>query len=255
MRKAWMAVAMMTAAVTVSGCVVYVGDGDDKRFMDSRASDGFLVLDRDGDFNRLGGDINLRGRIGGDLSLVSGDVDADELMVGGDVSIAAGDVTYIGSVGGEASIAGGDVDFAADVGDELSIAAGDLTVSGDIRGEAAMAAGDMHLSASFRDGLSAQADHIVFDGSVDGELTLVAANRIKRSRSGDASHGLIEIGGEIADGGEICGRSVVFDASSRVSGSLAVWAEQEPVVEPGARVGNIQFTPRNGEECDDLIDR
>jgi cytoskeletal protein CcmA (bactofilin family) len=255
MRKAWLIATTMAAAVTVSGCVIYVDDNDNKHRLNHRSSDGYRVLDQNGDYSRLGGDINLRGRIGGDLSLVSGDVDADQLDVGGDVSIAAGDVNYTGTVGGDASVAGGDVDWAADVGRELSIAAGDLNVSGNISDEASLAAGDMRLTAVFLDDLTAQADQIRFDGSVEGELTLIAANRIKRNRRDDREHGLIELAGEIRNGGEICARTLVIDSDARISGSLHVWAENEPETAPGARAGNVIFEPRNGRECDDILDR
>jgi cytoskeletal protein CcmA (bactofilin family) len=254
MRKAWLIATTMAVAVTVSGCVIYVDDNEDKHRMSHRSSDGFQVLDQNGDYSRLGGDINLRGRIGGDLSLVSGDVDADRLNVGGDVSIAAGDVNYSGSVGGEASVAGGDVDWNADVADELSIAAGDLTVSGRMSSEASLAAGEMHLTANFMDDLTAQADHISFEGTVDGELTLVAANRIKRRRLDDPEHGLIELAGDIRNGGEVCARTVVIDSNANISGPLHVWAESEPDLS-GGQVSNLIYEPRNGRECDDILDR
>lgn len=256
MRKAWLVAASVTAALAVSGCVIVVGD-DDADFKinrDSRSADGFVVLNRDGGYSRLGGDINLRGRIGGDLSLISGDVDADTLDVGGDVSIAAGDVNFNGSVDGEASVAGGDVDWNADVGDELSIAAGDLDVSGRILGEASLAAGEMTLDADFTNGLTAAGDHIEMYGSVDGELVLVAADEIKRNRRNDAEHGLIQIHGEIADGGEVCGRTVEFGSDARISGQLLVWAESEPNYASGNQARNVVFEARDGRDCDDLLD-
>lgn len=257
MRKAWLAAASVTAALAVSGCVIVVGDDDHdfKMNRDSRSSDGYLVLNRDGDYSRLGGDINLRGRIGGDLSLISGDVDADALDVGGDVSIAAGDVDFTGSVDGEASIAGGDVNWDANVGDELSIAAGDLDVRGRILGEASLAAGEMTLDAQFTDGLTAAGDRIEMLGSVAGELVLVAADEIKRNRRDDPQHGLIQINGEIADGGEVCGRVVEFGSDARISGQLLVWAESEPAFAAGNQSRNVVFEARDGRDCDDILDR
>lgn len=256
MRKAWLAAASMTAALATSGCVIVVGD-DDASFKlnrDSRSADGYIVLNRDGGFSRLGGDINLRGRVGGDVSLISGDVDADDLDVGGDVSIAAGDINFAGRVDGEASVAGGDVDWAADVGDELSIAAGSLDVSGEIRGEASLAAGEMTLHADFRDGLKAAADQIELNGSVSGPLVLVAADEIKRNRRNDAEHGRIALDGRIADGGEVCGRTVEFGSDASISGQLLVWAESEPSYARGGQSSNVVFELRDGRDCDDLID-
>jgi hypothetical protein len=255
MRKAWMATAAMLAALTTSGCVLVVSGDGDKDFNEFKNSDGFRVLDRDGSYSRIGGDIDLRGRVGGDLSLISGDVTADALEVGGDVSLAAGDVDFTGSVGGEASVAAGDVDWSADVGDELSIAAGELNVAGHIVGEASLAAGEMTLAATFDDGLSAAADEIYMAGRVRGELTLVAANKIRNRRRDEVSHGRIELSGEIVDGGEVCTRTLRLTSTANVSGTLRVWAEETPSIDAGADSGNLVFEARDGCDCDDILDR
>jgi len=256
MTKFWLAATALTTALMTSGCVVVVADEDDggKMLRQHRASDGYLVLDRDGDYSRLSGDLNLRGRIGGDLSLVSGDVDADELEVGGDVSIAAGDVNFKGRVDGEVSIAGGDVSWDGEAGDEFSIASGDLRVRGRIAGEAGLAAGDMDVDAVFMDGLSIRAGSVVLDGEVHGELDVVAINEMRRNRDYDDGQGDIELGARIHDGGEICGIDVTISSSARIDGRLDVFAQSEPEVERGAEVENLVYTPRDGRDCEDLID-
>jgi hypothetical protein len=256
MRKAWMAAASGLVALTTTGCVFVVGDDDHNLKMGRhmRSVDGYVMLDRDGSYSRLGGDFNLRGRLGGNLNLVSGDVDADALEVGGDVSLAAGDVNFSGHVGGEASVAAGDVDWNADVDEDLSIAAGDLDVSGRIMGKASLAAGEMSLTADFMDGLDAAADEIYLAGSVSGNLELSAGNEIRRNRRHDNSRGLIELSGNISNGGEICARTVIFKSAANVTGTLTVWSESEPQVESGARTGNLVYVPRDGRDCDDLLD-
>jgi hypothetical protein len=256
MRKAWMAAASGLVALTTTGCVFVVGDDDHNLKMGRhmRSVDGYVTLDRDGSYSRLGGDFNLRGRLGGDLSLVSGDVDAEDLDVGGDVSLAAGDVNFSGHVGGEASVAAGDVDWHADVDEDLSIAAGDLDVSGRVLGEASLAAGEMSLTASFMDGLDAAADEIYLGGSVEGPLQLEAGDDIRNNRRNNDSRGLVEVSGNIASGGEICARTVTFKSTANVSGTLTVWSESEPQVDPGARTGNLVYVPRDGRDCDDLLD-
>jgi cytoskeletal protein CcmA (bactofilin family) len=257
MTKLWLAGTALTTALMTSGCVIVVadeGDGDAKMWHQHRASDGYIVLDRDGDYSRLSGDLNLRGRIGGDLSLVSGDVDADGLDVGGEVSIAAGDVNYKGRVAGEVSIAGGDVNWDGEAGDEFSIASGDLTVRGRIAGEASLAAGDMDLDATFMDGLTVRAGSLTLDGEVSGPLQLVAINEMRRNRDYDDGEGGIEIGARIHDGGQVCGIHVTIASSARIDGRLEVFAEQEPEVERGARVDDLVYTPRNRRDCEDLID-
>lgn len=256
MNKQWLVAATaLTAALATSGCVVVVADETDgaKIRHDRGSSDGYVTLDRDGDYSRLGGDMNLRGRLGGDLSLVAGDVDADSLDVGGDVSIAAGDVNFTGNVRGEVSIAGGDVTWNGEAGDEFSIAAGDLGVSGRIAGEASLAAGEMDIDAVFLNGLSVQAGTIALAGEVSGPLKLVAVNEMRRNRDYDNDHGAVEIAGRIHDGGRICAIRVEFESSARVDGPLEVYAEVEPRLDGGASVPGLDYTPRNGRDCDDLV--
>jgi hypothetical protein len=254
MRKALAMTAALAAAITTAGCVVVVGDGDsDSKLRHGEHSfDGFVTLDRDGDYSRIGGDINLRGRLGGDLNLVAGDVDADRLDVDGDVSIAAGDINYTGRVGGEASVAGGDIDWAADVGDELSLAAGSLDVSGHMAGPAAIAAADFTSSAQFARGLDAHGSDIHLAGSVSGPLRIVAVDEMRRRHNYGDQDGRVELAGAIHDGGDICSLSVVVMSSARISGTLRVWAESEPRVDAGAQAGNIVFVPRDGRDCDDV---
>ena len=58
----------MTTALMTSGCVIVVDGDDDSKMLRGhgmRTVDGYVVLDRDGDYSRLAGDVNLRGRIGG----------------------------------------------------------------------------------------------------------------------------------------------------------------------------------------------
>jgi len=256
MTKLWLAATALTTALMTSGCVIVVADDDDgsKMLRQHRSSDGYLVLDREGDYSRLSGDLNLRGRIGGDLSLVAGDVDADGLEVGGEVSIAAGDVNFKGRVDGEVSIAGGDVNWDGEAGDEFSIASGDLSVRGRISGEAGLAAGDMDIDAVFMDGLSLRAGSVTLNGEIHGPLDVVAINEMRRHRDYDNGQGDIEIGARIHDGGEVCGIRVTIASSARIDGRLDVFAESEPEVAGGARVENLVYTPREGRDCEDLID-
>lgn len=253
MRKALAMTAALAAAMATAGCVIVVGDdGDSKMRHGAHASGGYVTLDRNGDYSRIGGDINLRGRLGGDLSLVAGDVDADRLDVDGDVSIAAGDINYSGRVGGEASIAGGDIDWSADVGGELSLAAGSLNVSGRMGGEASIAAADMTSSANYARGLNAHGNDIHLAGSIAGPLKIVAVREIRQRRDYHDDDGRVSLAGAIHDGGDICSRSVIIRSSARISGTLRVWAETEPQIEAGAQTGELVYVARNGRDCDDV---
>jgi hypothetical protein len=256
MQKVLLAATALTMALVTSGCVIVVADEGDAKMMrgnSTRTADGYVVLDRDGDYTRLAGDVNLRGRIGGDLSLVAGDVDIDDLDIGGDASIAGGDINFSGRVGREASIAGGEINFSAEVGDELNLAGGEIEFSGRVHGEASMAAGEMVLAGWFGDSLHAEADEIRFTGEARGPVKLVAADELRNSRRNN-QRGLIEIDGTLAGGGEICAISVAFAEGSRVGSGVTVWAESAPSVASGAQVSGLDYRPRNGRDCDDLID-
>jgi hypothetical protein len=254
MRKALAMTAALAAAMATAGCVIVVGDddGEYKLRNGEHSLNGFITLDREGDYSRIGGDINLRGRIGGDLSLVAGDVDADRLEVEGDVSIAAGDIDYTGRVGGEASVAGGDVDWSADVGGELSLAAGSLEIAGHIAGPASIAAADMNSAADYARGLTLNGNDIHLGGSVSGPLKIVAVGEIRQRRDYHNDDGRVQIAGAVHDGGDVCSRSVVVLASASITGTLRVWAESEPRIEAGAQAGNIVFLPRDGRDCEDV---
>ena len=256
MAKFWLAATALSGALLTSGCVIVVGDDGDgnKMLGTTRASDGYIVLDRDGDYSRLSGDLNLRGRLGGDLSLVSGDVDIDNMDIGGEVSIAAGDVNFTGTVAGEVSIAGGDVSFQGHARDELNLAAGDLDVRGRADGEASLAAGDMVLDADFRDGLVASAGTLRLDGEVHGRLSLTSINGMRRHRDYDGEQGRITMAGRVHDGGEVCAVSVVFERGARIDGPLVVYAQSEPEIRAGAQVSGLDYRPRNRRDCEDLID-
>ncbi|SDL91450.1 hypothetical protein [Maricaulis salignorans] len=256
MRKALAMSAALAAAMATAGCVIVVDDGhsggEAKRLHSERTQDGYVVLDRDGDYSRIGGNINLRGRLGGDLSLVAGDVDADQLAVDGDVSIAGGDIDYSGHVGGEASIAGGDIDWNADVDGELGLASGSLNVAGEIGGSASIAAASLTSTANFNDGLNANGNRIHLGGSVAGDLRVVSVGEIRRRRDYDDTDGQVELTGVIRNGGDVCARSVIVTSTARINGTLRVWAEAQPEIEAGAQTDDLVFVPRNGRDCKDI---
>lgn len=256
MRKFLAITAVLAAAAATAGCVIVVGDddGEIKLRHGAHSRDGYITLDRSGDYSRIGGDFNLRGRIGGNLSLVAGDVDADGLIVEGDVSIAAGDIDFSGRVDGDASVAGGDIDWRADVGGELGLAAGSIDVAGHMTGPASMVAANINSTARYESSLHAQGNEMRIAGSVSGPVRLVSGDEIRSNRDYDDRDGRIELAGTIADGGQICARSVSIESTARITGTLQVWAESEPEIASGARTGNLVYMPRNSRDCDDFID-
>jgi len=255
MRNALIATTSLLGATLLSGCVIVVGDDDAKLHYGAETRhDGYLVLDRGGDFSRIGGDIDLRGQLGGDLNLVSGDVTTDDLQVGGGVSIAAGDVDFSGRVAEDVSIAGGDVNFTAIGEEDVDIAAGDLFVSGRVGRDGSFAAGEMLIEAAIGRDLNAHADHMIIRSTVDGEVELVAAKEIRRRRRDDPEHGLIVMGGDFREGGDVCGITIEFEPGASIGAPMTVWAESQPNLSGVRGSSNISYIPRDGVDCDDLIE-
>ena len=91
------------------------------------------------------------------------------------------------------------------------------------------------------------------EAAVHGPLELVAINEMRRNRDYD-DEGDIEIGARVHDGGQVCGIRVTIASTARIDGHFEVFAEHQPVVESGARVDDLVFTPRDRRDCEDLID-
>ncbi|MBO6728190.1 MAG: hypothetical protein JJ910_00485 [Maricaulis sp.] len=237
MRNALIATTSLLGATLLSGCVIVVGDDDAKLHYGAETRhDGYLVLDRNGDFSRIGGDIDLRGQLGGG------------------VSIAAGDVDFSGRVAEDVSIAGGDVNFTAIGEEDVDIAAGDLFVSGRVGRDGSFAAGEMLIEAAIGRDLNAHADHMIIRSTVDGEVELVAAKEIRRRRRDDPEHGLIVMGGDFREGGDVCGITIEFEPGASIGAPMTVWAESQPNLSGVRGSSNISYIPRDGVDCDELIE-
>lgn len=271
--------AIAALALASSGCTLNAaGDGGNRLAMGGNVN---LSLDQDEDIDLMGGDMTLDGRVGGDVSAIAGDIEAD-LEIGGDLSLVGGDVRFRGSVH-EASIAGGDIDWDASarsdvniaggdifvagrVGGELNVAGGELSLGGnlDVRGDASIAGGEIEFSGTVAGRLSAAARLMTVGGTVEGPVRLSAepdrdhwswraSVNNDGTRAGDAN-GLIEIAGDLRQGGAICARNVVILQTARVGGPLRIWSDNAPDIRSGASVGDIVTEDRAGRECDDLLD-
>jgi uncharacterized cupin superfamily protein len=256
MLKACLAASAAFLSVGLSGCIIVVDDGGDPSLKTFAGGFGGSVsrhFDRDGDFEFLGGDVSISGRLGGDVELVAGDVNIDAMQIGGHVEIAAGDVSLTGSVAEHVEIAGGDVSIAADISDDLEVAAGDLSVSGHVFGDAEMAAGALFTDAVFDRDVVLAAGSARMSGEARGGFTaLVPDNMPRRQRSED--HGRFDLEGRLAEGGEVCAIRVVIAPDARIEGELRVWAESPPEIAEGAYAPRVTYEARRGRDCDEILD-
>lgn len=279
MLKAVSASAITALALTGAGCTMNASaDGGNRLAMGGNVD---LTLDQDDDIDLMGGNMTLDGRVGGDVSAIGGNFEAD-LEVGGDLSLVGGDVRFRGSVR-EASIAGGDIDWDAAARSDVNIAGGDILVAGrvggelnvaggevslgddlDVGGDASIAGGEIDFSGTVSGRLNAAARQMTVGGVVEGPVRLAAepgeGRRSWRAsadsngvRAGNAN-GLVEITGDLRQGGAICARSVVILSNARIGGPLHVWSDNAPDIRAGASVGDIVTEDRAGRECDDLLD-
>lgn len=271
------AIAALSLAGT--GCTMNAAmDGGSRMTM---GGDIDMTLDQDDDLSLMGGDMTLNGRVGGDVSVIGGNIEAD-LEIGGDLSFVGGEVNFRGSVG-EASIAGGDIDWNGNSRSDISIAGGDIRVVGTIGGELNVAGGDLVLPSELRvDGdastaggeidfsshvrgeYAAAAHEMRVGGVIEGPVRLAAEPSEGRwswrvsaddngSRAG-STNGLVEITGELRQGGMVCARNVVILNNARIGGPLRIWSDNEPDIRSGASVGDIVTEDRAGRDCDDIFD-
>ncbi|MEE2566579.1 hypothetical protein [Hyphobacterium marinum] len=271
------AIAALSLAGT--GCTMSTSvDGGNRMTMGGNID---MTLDQDDDLSLMGGDMTLNGRVGGDVSVIGGDIEAD-LDVGGDLSFVGGEVNFRGSVH-EASIAGGDIDWngnsradvsiaggdirvAGTIGGELNVAGGELDLPRDLRveGDASTAGGEIDFSGHVRGEYASGAREMRVGGVIEGPVKLAAEPGEGRwswraSADGDgaragSANGLVEITGELRQGGMVCARNVVILNNARISGTLRIWSDNEPDIRAGASVGEIVTEDRAGRDCDDIFD-
>lgn len=219
------------------------------------------TLNEAGDYRVAGANVTLSGSVAGALTVMSANFNTTGLDVGG-LTMNAADAAFSGAVREDARINAADLVFSGDVGGQLRANIADGDVSGHF-GSVAINAANLTLdegviisddarvnAARFEmkgvsDGLlDVSARTIILSGDADGGIAFYADPGRNPRRDSD---GLVEISGS-AGGGAICARRVVI--SGVVSGPLDVTADEEPVIESGASVDDIVFTPRNGQRCE-----
>jgi len=187
-----------------------------------------LDLDDSGDVRILAADVTAEGRVGGDLSILAADVGVN-LTVGGDVEIAAADVTLEGTVAGDASIAAADLTIAATIGGELNAAGADVTILSQVAGDATI--GGAFISIDESATIGGQVEIAGREIYIDGRL----------SQGGDIRGREIFVSGVISGPVEFYARELRFTESAVVAGPITVRGPSEPVIAPGAQMGELTY--------------
>lgn len=189
-----------------------------------------MTVDRDDDLSVFAGEIDLRGRIGGELRAIGGDMNVDA-QIGGDANLAGGDIRVRGSVGGDLSVAGGDLDIETVVSGTADLAGGVVHVNAPVAGRVSAAGGFIELDRDFSgsDGVDLVAEQIVIRGSVTGDADL----------SGDE----ITIEGTIDGDVETYADYVRIAPGATITGELRHRGPNEPDVGTGAMIsGGVDYT-------------
>jgi len=189
-----------------------------------------MDVDRDGDLTIFAGEVDVRGRIGGELRAIGGDMNVDA-QIGGDANLAGGDIRVRGSVGGDLSVAGGDLDIETVVSGTADLAGGVVHVNAPVAGRVSAAGGFIELDRDFSgsDGVDLVAEQIVIRGSVTGDADL----------SGDE----ITIEGTINGDVDTYADYVRIAPGATISGELRHRGPNEPDVGAGATItGGVDYT-------------
>ncbi len=150
----------------------------------------------------------------------------------GDLTAAGGMITVTGSVEQEAIIAGGNIAVSGPVGGTARIAGGNLTVSGPIGGDLVIAGGNVNIAgnATIAGDLLAAGGNVILDAPVNGSARIGGGSITINSK----------INGDLY---VMTSRTLVFGPQAEVVGTVHHTGTSRAVVQQGAKVGNIQFTP------------
>lgn len=150
----------------------------------------------------------------------------------GDLFVGGGSVTVAAPVEKDLFALGGNVTVANPVGDDARIAGGNVTVNAPVAGDLLAAGGTLTLTENARIGGDwwAAGGIINFNGVVSGHAKIT--------------------GGDVFINGTITGpvnvrvsKKLVFGPQSKVAGPITYAGPTEAVVQDGAHVGKIEFTP------------
>ena len=188
----------------------------------------------------LGGEIDVRGQINGDIKGVAGSirVNAD---VTGSVQLAGGEIDVAGTIGEDLDLAGGDLQSRSNVSGDANFAGGDIEVSGAIGGMLNAAACDLAVDLDMAGGFVETSGASRVGGTaevVGGEVHLAG----EISGRVEIEGGEIHLSGVFLDDVDITAEEVYILDGTRIAGALTVQSRQEPVIADGASFGSYDYT-------------
>ncbi len=217
------------------------------------------------DVDFFGGEMRVTGEVDGDIFAIAGDGEIDAI-VDGDIEIFGGDFEIRGQVRGSIDIAGGDLTIEATVDESLNAAGGSLSISGSVGDEINAAGGSVEVSSQIGDDanlaggyvrLTSQSSVAGSSEIVGGEIHLDGRMEGRVSVEGEE----VVLSGRFLDEVEVLAEDVRITAGAEFSAPLVVRGPNEPVVETGANIANLDyreewfnFGARNWDDIDIHID-
>ena len=210
----------------------------------------------------IGGDVAIDGS-NDDVIFLGGEIDVRG-QINGDIKGVAGSIRVNADVTGSVQLAGGEIDVAGTIGEDLDLAGGDLQSRSNVSGDANFAGGDIEVSGAIGGMLNAAAGHVEIDSQVAGGAKL-AGGFVETSGASRVGGTAEVVGGEVHLAGEISGRveieggeihlsgvflddvditaeEVYILDGTRIAGALTVQSRQEPVIADGASFGSYDYT-------------
>ncbi|WP_041636862.1 hypothetical protein [Maricaulis maris] len=193
----------------------------------------------------LGGEMDVRGQVEGDIKGIAGSirVDAD---VTGSVQLVGGEVSVSGTIGNDLDLAGGEIDSDANVGGDANFAGGESRISGTIAGFLNAASGHVEIGSQVGSDAKLAGGYISTTSSsrINGEAEIVGGEVHLRGQidgRADVEGGEIHLSGVFLDDVEIMAEEVYILEGTRVTGTLTIRSPQAPVVADGATFGAYDY--------------
>jgi cytoskeletal protein CcmA (bactofilin family) len=197
------------------------------------------------DVTFIGGELDIRGEIDGDIFAISGDGRIDAI-VHGDVEFFGGDIDLSGEVDGSVEIAGGDVNISARIGDDLNAAGGDVTIEGETGGSLHAAGGSVRVTAIIGGDLRAAGGDVMIEAATEvaGDSRVVAgAVDYAGAAHGDADieGGQVTLSGVFDGNVEVRAERVFVSSTARIDGALTVRSPVDPEIAEGAMIATMDY--------------
>lgn len=223
-----LAISLLTGAATaqvIGGEVDVEGSSNDVIFLGGEMDVRGLV---DGDIKGIAGVIQVDADVRGSVQLVGGEIDVSG-TIGNDLDIAGGDVQSDAAVTGDANFAGGDSQVGGTIGGMLNSAAGYLEVSAQIGGDAKLAGGYIETTRTSNIAGSAEivGGEVHLAGQIDGPV--------------DIEGGEIHLSGTFLGDVEVTAEEVYVLEGTRVSGELQIRSPSDPVIADGTSFGSYDY--------------